>query len=94
MKVVLRLAGNSILRGSGMRVAIIQWEKTMKKAMIAAIALMCGTLFSLDWSQQKGVTLLLSPQSAQALIGAPRTPRSVAGVARRTTRRVVRRGYY
>jgi hypothetical protein len=77
-----------------MRVAIIQREKTMKKAMIAAVALMCGTLFSLDWSQQKGVTLLLAPQSAQAIIGRPATPRSVAGVARRTTRRVVRRGYY
>jgi hypothetical protein len=77
-----------------MRLAIIQRETTMKKAMIAAVALMCGTLFSLDWSQQKGVTLLLSPESAQAIIGRPATPRSVAGVARRTTRRVVRRGYY
>jgi len=68
-------------------------EKTMKKAMIAAIALMCGTLFSLDWTQQKGLTLSLSPESAQAVIGRPATPRSVAGVARRTTRRTVRRYY-
>jgi hypothetical protein len=29
--------------------------------------------------------------SAEARVGRPRTPRSVAGVARRTTRRVVRR---
>ena len=65
----------------------------MKKAMIAAIALMCGTLFSLDWTQQKGLTLSLSPESAQAVIGRPATPRSVAGVARRTTRRTVRRYY-
>ena len=75
------------------RRARVRLEKTMKKAMIAAIALMCGTLFSLDWTQQKGLTLSLSPESAQAVIGRPATPRSVAGVARRTTRRTVRRYY-
>lgn len=31
---------------------------------------------------------------AQAVIGRPLTPGSVAGVARRTTRRAYRRGYY
>jgi hypothetical protein len=36
-----------------------------------------------------------SPMSeAQAVIGRPLTPLSVAGVARRTTRRAVRRHYY
>jgi hypothetical protein len=32
--------------------------------------------------------------SAQARIGRPLTPMSYAGVARRTTRRAYRRGYY
>ena len=31
---------------------------------------------------------------AEAVIGRPATPRSAAGVARRTTRRAVRRHYY
>ena len=36
-----------------------------------------------------------SPMSeAQAIIGRPLTPLSVAGVARRTTRRAIRRQYY
>jgi hypothetical protein len=66
----------------------------MKKLLIAMAALICGTFFSLDWSQERGVTLTFSPDSAQAIIGRPGTPRSVAGVARRTTRRAVRRSYY
>jgi len=32
--------------------------------------------------------------TAEAIVGRPATPRSAAGVARRTTRRAVRRRYY
>lgn len=42
-------------------------------------------MFSLDWSEQNGVSL--SIESAQARVGRPLTPVSVAGVARRQTRR-------
>jgi hypothetical protein len=44
-------------------------------------------MFSLDWSEQNGVSL--SIESAQARVGRPLTPVSVAGVARRQTRRAV-----
>ena len=36
----------------------------------------------------------IGPADAQARVGRPATPRSVAGVARRTTRRTIRRGRY
>ena len=65
----------------------------MKKIIIAAAVLICGMLFSLDWSKEGGITLSFSPESAQAVVGRPATPRSVAGVSRRTTRRAVRRSY-
>lgn len=42
-------------------------------------------LFSFAWSEQSGVSL--STESAQARVGRPLTPVSVAGVARRTNRR-------
>jgi hypothetical protein len=61
-----------------------------RNALIVAAALFCGMFFSLNWTQEHGVTLTLSPDSAQAVVGRPATPRSVAGVARRTTRRAVR----
>ena len=61
----------------------------MKKFAIAlvAVGLFCGAPLSLQWSQTSGPVLSLD--SAQARIGRPATPRSAAGVARRTTRRVV-----
>jgi len=37
--------------------------------------------------------IAMQVDSAQAVVGRPATPGSVAGVARRTTRRAVRRGY-
>jgi hypothetical protein len=49
--------------------------------------LVCGTFGSADWSRNNG--LLLSIEGAQARVGRPATPVSVAGVARRTTRRAV-----
>ena len=65
-----------------------QWRKPMKhvrKAVIAASAFTCAVLFSFGWSQQEGISL--SVESAQARIGRPLTPMSVAGVARRQNRR-------
>ncbi|WWE90763.1 hypothetical protein G6P99_47990 [Bradyrhizobium sp. 6(2017)] len=44
-------------------------------------------LLSFDWSEQSGVSI--SVQSAVARVGRPLTPVSVAGVARRQTRRAV-----
>ena len=57
-----------------------------KHALFAAI-LACGTFGSADLSGQNGVSF--SIESAQARVGRPLTPVSVAGVARRTTRRAV-----
>jgi hypothetical protein len=59
--------------------------KRIGKATVAACAFTCAALFSIGWSEQ-GV---ISPsiESAQARVGRPLTPVSVAGVARRQTRR-------
>lgn len=59
--------------------------RTMAKAAIATSAAMCATVFSFNWSEQRGISL--SIESAQARIGRPLTPFSVAGVARRNYRR-------
>jgi hypothetical protein len=61
---------------------------TLKTLAIATSAFTCTALLSFNWTEQGGVTL--SVESAQARVGRPLTPVSVAGVARRTTRR----GYY
>lgn len=58
-----------------------------KRVLLAAAALLCGVLISVQWPQGSGVTL--SIDSAQARVGRPLTPVSAAGVARRTTRRAV-----
>ncbi|MGC2775231.1 MAG: hypothetical protein WA418_06280, partial [Bradyrhizobium sp.] len=52
-------------------------------AVLAGFA-MCG---SLGWSSDQGISLSLV--GAEARVGRPLTPASVAGVARRTTRRAV-----
>ena len=67
-----------------------QWEEAMKqaslrKAAIATATFTCAALFSFGWSEQHGVSLAI--ESAQARIGRPLTPFSVAGVARRQYRR-------
>lgn len=54
---------------------------------IAASTFVCAALLSFGWSEQSGVSL--SVESAQARVGRPLTPMSVAGVARRQTRRAV-----
>jgi hypothetical protein len=58
---------------------------SFRKIAIATTTLTCATLFSFGWSEQRGASL--SIESAQARIGRPLTPVSVAGVARRNYRR-------
>jgi len=61
--------------------------KMISKSALAIAALACSAIFSFGWSEQGGVSL--SVESAQARVGRPLTPVSVAGVARRQTRRAV-----
>jgi hypothetical protein len=58
-----------------------------KRTLLAAAVLGLGAFASIEWPQSGGPTL--SIQSAEARVGRPGTPVSVAGVARRTTRRAV-----
>ncbi len=55
------------------------------KIAIATATFACTALLSFGWSEQRGVSL--SVESAQARVGRPLTPVSVAGVARRQYRR-------
>src|SRR3954468_18543094 len=52
---------------------------------IAGSTIACAALLSFGWSEQRGISL--SIESAQARVGRPLTPMSVAGVARRHYRR-------
>src|SRR3954471_1380505 len=61
--------------------------KHARKTALAASAFTCAALFSFGWSEQGGISL--SIESAQARVGRPLTPVSVAGVARRQNRRAV-----
>jgi hypothetical protein len=68
--------------------------KTVKHYLFAAAAfgLLAGDIeFA---GQSIGIDLFDVIGEAQAIIGRPATPASYAGVARRTTRRVIRRGAY
>jgi hypothetical protein len=58
-----------------------------KRVLLVAAVVLCGVCGSVSWSQGEGLSL--SMESAQARVGRPLTPVSVAGVARRTTRRAV-----
>ena len=58
-----------------------------KQLLFAAAVLTTGFFAPANWSPNDGLTL--SIESAQARVGRPLTPVSVAGVARRTTRRAV-----
>ena len=60
---------------------------TIKQTFFATAVLAVATLASPGWSPSGGLSL--SVDSAQARVGRPGTPASVAGVARRTTRRAV-----
>ena len=59
--------------------------KMIRKSALAIATFACSAIFSFGWSEQGGVSL--SVDSAQARVGRPATPVSVAGVARRQTRR-------
>ncbi len=55
--------------------------------ILAALAAALGLSGSFEWSPSDGLSL--SVNAAEARVGRPLTPVSVAGVARRTTRRAV-----
>jgi len=58
---------------------------SFKRALLVVAVVACGA-GSVDWSSE---SISFSVGSAQARVGRPLTPVSVAGVARRTTRRAV-----
>ena len=60
-------------------------QMSLSKAVIATAAFTCAALFSFGWSGQSGVSL--SIENAEARVGRPLTPMSVAGVGRRQARR-------
>ena len=62
-------------------------QMSLTTGVIAASTFACAALLSFGWSEQGGISL--SIESAQARVGRPLTPVSVAGVARRQTRRGV-----
>ena len=59
--------------------------KQTRKTALAASAFTCAALLSFGWSEQGGLSL--SVEKAEARVGRPLTPVSVAGVARRQHRR-------
>jgi len=66
----------------------MQLSLTRHAAFVATLAVLCAAPVSPTWSPQRGPAL--SIDSARAVVGRPATPGSVAGVARRQTRRAVR----
>src|ERR1700719_2159676 len=60
-------------------------KKSLTTVAIAASTFACAALLSFGWSERGGVSL--SVEGAQARVGRPLSPVSVAGVARRQTRR-------
>jgi hypothetical protein len=64
-------------------------QMSLRKVAIATSTCVCAALLSFGWSEQRGVSL--SIESAQARVGRPLTPVSVAGVARRQNRRAAYR---
>jgi hypothetical protein len=63
---------------------------TLMGALLLGAVTLSITPVSLHWSAGTGVSV--SQDKAQALVGHPATPRSVAGIDRRATRRAGRRG--
>jgi len=61
--------------------------RQVKRWLLTAAVVLCGVSSSVDWKQADGFSL--SMEGAQARVGRPLTPVSVAGVARRNTRRAV-----
>lgn len=67
-------------------------KKLSTVSLVIGAALLSVAPVSLQWSPEK--TLSLSLDKANAVIGRPLTPGSVAGVHRRVYRRTARRAYY
>lgn len=65
-------------------------KNVFKKVLIGALA----TAFAFEIDPISLASGKIGPQPAEARIGRPLTPGSVAGVARRTTRRAIRHGAY
>jgi hypothetical protein len=59
----------------------------LKRTVIATSTVACVALLSFSWSEHRGVSL--GVESAEARVDRPSTPVSVAGVARRQSRRSV-----
>jgi len=66
-------------------------KKLSMLGIIGGAILLTATPLSLQWSQKH---VVLSFDSADARVGRPLTPGSVAGVNRRVHRRAYRRAYY
>ncbi len=62
-------------------------QTSIKHALLTTAIVIVAVLVSPEWSATNGPSF--SVDSAQARVGRPLTPVSVAGVARRTTRRAV-----
>lgn len=62
-------------------------KMNLRTVAIATSVFACAALLSFSWTEQGGVSL--SVERAQARVGRPLTPMSVAGVARRQTRRAI-----
>lgn len=60
---------------------------SIRRALLATAFLALGSLASINWSPGQGFSVAID--TAQARVGRPLTPVSVAGVARRQTRRAV-----
>ena len=60
-------------------------KQSARKFAVAASTFVVAALFSFGWSAQSGISL--SVEKAEARVGRPLTPVSVAGVARRQYRR-------
>ena len=60
-------------------------------ATVIAAVVLSASPSSIKWSAERNLSV--SQDKAVAEIGRPGTPGSVAGVARRTERRAIRRGY-
>ncbi len=64
-------------------------SSAFRTATLASVVFVAATMFSVAPSTNGTVSIGI--EQAQARVGRPATPASVAGVARRTTRRTVRR---
>ena len=67
-------------------------KKLSMLGIIVGAALLTAAPFTIEWSHEKDVAL--SVNRADARVGRPLTPGSVAGVNRRVHRRAARSYYY